>query len=72
MVNFATFSYFSMKTKHTCTQKFNLKYNKHMWNLSYGTNEPTYKRKTHRHSCQWRGGEGMGGSLGLVDVNYYI
>ena len=49
-----------------------------MWNLKYGTNEPTYKNQTYRHREQaWvaKGeGEGLGwmGSLGLVDANYYI
>ena len=51
-----------------------------MWNLKYGTCEPTYKTETnhrHRGTDLWlpRGrGEGMGwiGSLGLVDANCYI
>ena len=50
-----------------------------MWNLKYGTNEPTYKTETDPQI--WRtdlrltkgrgGGEGWTGSLGLVNANYY-
>ena len=44
----------------------------YMWNLKYGTNDLLSKKQT----CGWpRGmGEAVGwtGSLGLVDVNYYI
>lgn len=50
-----------------------------MWNLNYGTNEPTYKTKKdsdieNRLMVAKGRGKGMGwiGSLGLVDVNYYI
>ena len=50
-----------------------------MWNLKYGTNEPTYKTETdHGHGgqtciCQGEGEEvGWMGSLGLVDTNCYI
>ena len=52
-----------------------------MWNLTYGTDEPSCTTETdHRHgeqacSCsRGVGGEALGltGSLGLVDINYDI
>ena len=51
----------------------------YMWNLKYGTNEPSMEQKqTHQHgdqTCDCHG-EGKGvrwtGSLGLVDANYHI
>ena len=51
----------------------------YMWNLKYGTNEPsTEQKQTHQHgdqTCDCHG-EGKGvrwtGSLGLVDANYHI
>ena len=53
--------------------KYLMTYNTYMWNLKYGTNEPTYKTgKTHRHgeqiySCQGGGGgSGMDGEFGVA------
>ena len=48
-----------------------------MWNLKYGTNEPSYEQKqTHREQTFGCRGEGGGGgwigNLELADVNYYI
>ena len=51
-----------------------------MWNLKYGTNEPTYTTRkdsqTYRTDLQLpreRGNkEGWTGGLGLVDTNYHI
>ena len=51
----------------------------YMWNLKYGTNDPIYKTETltdMENSLVVAKGErervGWTGSLGLVDVNYYI
>ena len=50
-----------------------------MWNLTYGTDEPVYRRETNSQTWRadlWmprgRAGEGVGGtgSLGLIDANY--
>ena len=53
-----------------------------MWNLKYGTNDPSYKTETdHGHGKQTCGCQGLGGGerewdgwgvLGLVDANRYI
>ena len=51
-----------------------------MWDLKYGTNEPTYKTETDSQIWRtdlWlprvmREGVGWTGSLGLVDANYCI
>ena len=48
-----------------------------IWNIKNCTNGPTYKTETtHRQNrlVVTNGGEGVGwtGSLGLVDINYYI
>ena len=51
-----------------------------MWNIKYGTNEPNCKTETEsgilRTGLSLPRGKGKGvgwmGSLGLVDVNYYI
>ena len=47
----------------------------HIWNLTYGTNEPIYRKET--NSCTWRTdlqlprGKGMEwDGVGLVDANY--
>ena len=49
-----------------------------MWNLKYDTNELTYETETDSHTVnlwlprrRWVG-EGLIGSLGLADANYYI
>ena len=51
----------------------------YMWNLKYDTNEPINKTETDPQTQsrlvvakREEGGEGWIGSLGLVDVNYYI
>ena len=50
-----------------------------IWNLKYGTNEPTYRTDTDsdmEKRLVVAKGEGEGvkwmGSLGLADANYYI
>lgn len=50
-----------------------------MWNLKNGRNDPIYGTETdldhEEQTCGWwgeRGGNGMDGSLGLVDANGFI
>ena len=49
-----------------------------MWNLTYGTNEPTCKidSQTYRTDLwlptQREEGVGWTGNLGLIDANYYL
>ena len=50
----------------------------YMWNLKYGTSEPTYKTETDSDMenrlviAKGEGGMGWRGSLALVVANYYI
>ena len=51
----------------------------YMWNVKYGTNEPSARQKQihghGEHTCGFlggKGGVGWTGNLGLIDANYCL